>query len=79
MPIPINHYAAAGATLDNCRALLFRLAGTDDQPESEVIVWRDRPSLIKPVDDERLRDLRPGDKVEVGGKVRSVVAMEVYR
>jgi hypothetical protein len=51
-----------------------------DDMLSCVIVWKDRPSAVKPVEErKRLRDLRPGDRVTVFGKLATLVEVEIYR
>ena len=73
----------AFVTLDNCHALMFHFR-EDNSPAdamlSCVIVWKDRPSAVKPVEErKRLRDLRPGDRVTVFGKSATLVEVEIYR
>ena len=67
------------ATLDTCHALLFRLEPPEGTLPVEVIVWRDKPSLIKPVDKKRLRDLQPGDDVLCGERLTKVIGVEIWR
>jgi len=45
----------------------------------EVNVWKGKPSLIKSVDDKRLRDLRAGDDVLCGGRLTKVLGVEIWR
>ncbi len=66
------------ATLDNCFAVKFDLEA-ENEGISSLIVWRDGRKNIRPVDNKRLRDLRPGDYVESFGKRKRVLAVEIYR
>ncbi len=67
-------------TLENCHALQFRLQSRGGEASRSIIVWRDRPKHVRPVDPrKRLRDMRPGDRVVFIGKEETVVAVEVYR
>jgi hypothetical protein len=74
-----SNEASPDATLDNCFALKFDFAGPDAQGTRSVIVWRDGPKNIRPLEKTRLRDVRPGDHVESFGKRECVVAVEIYR
>lgn len=66
-----------GQTLETAHALHFQFA--PPQPWRSVIVWRDRPKLVRPVEHKRLRDLRPGDEVIFQGQRETIYAVEVYR
>ena len=46
-----------------------------------VIVWRDGPHHLQPVDraTRRLRDIQPGDEVTWRGQARKVKSVAVYR
>jgi hypothetical protein len=66
------------ATLDNCFAVKFDLEA-ENEGISSLIVWRDGPKNIRPVDNKRLRDLRPGDYVQSFGKRKRVLDVEIYR
>ena len=55
------------------RALAFHLA-----PDQWVVVWRDRPPLIKPFFKKRISDLQPGDRVTYGGKETTVLGVVVH-
>jgi len=79
MPIARHPDCSPFATLATCHALLFTLEGSGGSLPVEVIVWRDKPSLIKPVDDERLRDLRSGDDVLCGERLTKVLRVVIYR
>jgi hypothetical protein len=67
------------ATLDDCFAVKFDLEGAQDNGTSSLIVWRDGPKNIRPIESKRLRDLRPGDYVQSFGKRKRVLAIEIYR
>jgi len=77
--VPISRHpdCSPTATLDSCHALLFTLEGPAGSLPVEVIVWKDRPSLIKPVDEKRLRDLRAGDDVLCDGRLTRVLEVEI--
>ncbi len=66
------------ATLDNCFAVKFDLEA-EDKGISSLIVWRDGPKNIRPLENKRLRDVRPGDYVQSFGKRKRVLAVEIYR
>ena len=66
------------ATLDNCFAVKFELEA-EDQGRSSLIVWRDGPKNIRPLEKTRLRDLRPDDYVQSFGKRIRVLSVEIYR
>ena len=55
------------------RALTFHLA-----PDQWVVVWRDRPPLIKPFFKKRINDLQPGDRVTYGGRETTVLGVVVH-
>ena len=67
------------ATLDTCFALKFDFEGPNGQGTKSVIVWRDGPKNIRPLEKTRLRDIRPGDYVESFGNRECVEAVEIYR
>jgi hypothetical protein len=66
------------ATLDDCFAMKFELEA-EDKGTSSLIVWRDGRKNIRPVDNKRLRDLRPGDYVQSFGSRKRVLEVEIYR
>lgn len=71
-----NEHARANLTLDTCVAMLFDLEPGD----SSIIVWKGNRANLRPLGDQkRIRDVRPGDKVEVFGAAKLVKAVEIYR
>ena len=46
-----------------------------------VIVWRDGPHFLQPVNlaTQRIRDIRPGDEVTWRGQPHTVKSVAVYR
>jgi hypothetical protein len=79
MPISRHPDCSPTATLESCHALLFRIEPPEGELPHEVIVWRDKPSLIRPVDNKRLRDLRAGDDVLCGDRLTKVLRVEIWR
>ena len=75
----IRHESA----FDDGHALMFHFRKDDAHADailSSVIVWKNRPSAVKPmVERTRLRDLRPDDRITVFGKPATLVEVEVYR
>ena len=70
-------------TLDNCQAL--RLFYREDHAQigavlSDVVVWKGKRSAVTPLDRRcRMRDLRPGDRIDVLGSPATLVEVEIYR
>ena len=64
--------------LDDCHALQFEFAN-DDGGEASCIVWRDGVKNIKPIEDKRLSELRPGDEVMAFGRRTTLTAVLIYR
>lgn len=62
--------------LEKCEALIF----TFDDGLTSLVVWKGKPSLLKPLSDvKRLRDIQPGDAVELRGKRYVVRSVGVFR
>lgn len=61
--------------LESCDAVIIAL-----QSRRYVVVYRDRPIVIWPMDRicRSIRTLRPGDKVRYKGKTDIVQVMKVY-
>jgi hypothetical protein len=75
-----ERYVSKSVTLENCQAIRFYFDPPIGSVEHSVIVWRNRPAKMKPLETvKRLRDLRPGDKVIVNGKTETMIAVEIYR
>ncbi len=74
--VGVDRYCTAPVSLDSCHALSIEL--TDGR---QWIVWRDRGSKrLRPIGVERWRDVRPGCKVIIDGKVEATVSVvNVYR
>ena len=66
------------STIENCHAIRFTLDAGEAQP-MEMIVWRNRKSILKPVDKKSIRDIRSGDLVFVGETRLRVIAVDLYR
>ena len=61
-------------TLDNCEAIMLWFGALRCR-----VVWKGRNRNVRPLTKHRIRDLRPGDHVSVGGREEQVTAVEVYR
>ena len=71
-----NEHARANLTLETCVAMMFDLEPGD----SSIIVWKgNRPNLHPLGTQKRIRDIRPGDRVEVFGEPKVVKTVELYR
>lgn len=70
-------------TLDDCRALMLHYRPDDAQPGEmlpNVIVWKGEPSAVRPLTGgDRIRDLRPGDRIDVLGVSATLLEVEIYR
>ena len=71
-------HCAAGVGLHNCHALYFEYR-YEDGSQAGIIAWRDFRKNIKPLGKKALRDLRPGDAVEVFGSRAELLTVQVYR
>lgn len=75
--LPSYHPADKTPDLEDCEALIFSF---EPNGLTQLVVWMGKPSLLKPlVDVKRLRDLKPGDAVELRGKRHVVQSVGVFR
>lgn len=75
--LPSYHPAEKPPSLENCEALIFSF-----EPDGliQLVVWKGKPALLKPLGDvQRIRDIQPGDAVEVQGKRMVVRSVGVFR
>lgn len=79
LDITRSRYVRADVTLDSCEALQFCFASNEGNSHS-LVVWKNGPKNIRSADGrKRIRDIRPGDRVFVFGKLETVTAVEIYR
>ena len=76
--LPRSQYCRADVTIENCESLLFEFE-TEGPTSRQIIVARGQKSTLKPIEKDRIRDLRPGDKVELDGEERTITKVEIHR
>ncbi len=75
-----DRYCSANVTIENCHAILLHFKDLKGAVP-RLMVWRkdtQRPK-IKCEAKKRVRDLRTGDVVVVEGRIRKIIAVEIYR
>ena len=70
-----SQHLRSNVTLNNCSALMFRLASG-----SCVVAWKGHSGILRSDDGKQhLRSVRPGDYVKVRGERVRVEGVEIYR
>lgn len=74
-----DQYCSPNVTLETAWAILIEVEPLEDL-RCAFMVWRgDKQAPRIKSDKGRVRDLRPGDTVEVEGWLRKVARVEIYR
>ena len=75
-----DRYCRSNVTIENCHAILLHFKELKGAVP-RLMVWRQdtqRPT-IKCETKNRIRDLRTGDVVVLEGRIRKIIAVEIYR
>ena len=64
--------------LDNCSAISFSFK-LEGEARGQAVISRTSTIEFKPVDKDRVRDVRPGDRVIIEGVERVIDLVEVFR